>query len=77
MYINFQLNWVSRSVQTVYTTLFAKKNHELLKLVTTNSNLKTLDLFVWCFYIYSSKSSCVGIELFVIDSLVFVQQSHA
>ena len=37
MYINFQQNWVSRSVKTVHINLFAK-NRKLHKFATTNSN---------------------------------------
>ena len=37
MYINFQQNWVSRSVKTVRTNLFAKSD-KLPKFATANSN---------------------------------------
>ena len=37
--ISFQQTWVSRSVQTVHTNLFAK-NRKLHKFATINSNLK-------------------------------------
>ena len=37
MYINFQQNWVNRSVIIVHTNLFAK-NCKLHKFATTNSN---------------------------------------
>ena len=36
MYINFQQNWVCRSVKTVHTNLFAQYISH--KLATTNSN---------------------------------------
>ena len=44
MYINFQQNWVSRSVKTVHTNLFAKKC-ELHKFATTNSNFEKIESF--------------------------------
>ena len=37
MYINFQQNWVSRSVKTVRTNIFAK-NCKLHKFATINTN---------------------------------------
>ena len=37
MYINFQQNWVGRSVKTVHINIFAK-NHKLHKFAITNSN---------------------------------------
>ena len=42
MYINFQLNRVSRSVKTVHINLFAK-NCKLHKFATTNSNFAKID----------------------------------
>ena len=39
VHINFQQNWVSRSVKTVYTNLFSK-NCKLHKFATTNSNFE-------------------------------------
>ena len=42
--INFQQTQVSRSVQTVYTTIFAN-NRKLHKFATTNNNLKKKQLF--------------------------------
>ena len=42
MYINFQQNRVSKSVNTVHTNLFAK-NHKLHKFATTNSNFEKVD----------------------------------
>ena len=32
MYINFQQNWVGRSVKTVHTNVFAKKNANCINL---------------------------------------------
>ena len=42
MYIKFQQNWVSRSVKTVHTNLFAN-NRKLYKFATTNSNFEKKD----------------------------------
>ena len=39
MYMNFQQNWVSRSVKTVHTNLLAN-NRTLHKIATTNSNIE-------------------------------------
>ena len=44
MYINFQQTLVSRSVQTVYTNIFAN-NRNLHKFATTNSNFEKNDYF--------------------------------
>ena len=44
MYINFQQNWVSRSVKTVHTNLFAQYR-KLHKFATTNSNFEEINLF--------------------------------
>ena len=40
MHINFQQNRVNRSVITVHTSLFARKNRKLHKFATTHSNFK-------------------------------------
>ena len=47
MYINFQQNWVSRSVSTVRTNVFAKnhKMHKMHKFTTTNSDFEKIDYF--------------------------------
>ena len=42
MYIHFQQTWVSRSVQTVHTNIFAN-NRSLHKFATTNSNFEKND----------------------------------
>ena len=47
MYINFQQNWVSRSVKTVHTNLFAN-NRKLHKFATTNNNFEKKLLFPTC-----------------------------
>ena len=44
MYIKIQQNWVSRSVKTVHTNLFAN-NRKLYKFATTNSNFEKKKLF--------------------------------
>ena len=44
MYINLQQNWVSTTVKTVHTNLFAK-SLKLHKYATTNSNFKKMDYF--------------------------------
>ena len=44
MYINFQENWVSRSLKTVLTNIFAK-NGKLHKFVPTNSNFEKINFF--------------------------------
>ena len=44
MYINFQQNWVSRSVKTVQINVFAK-NRKLQKLPTTTTNFEKINYF--------------------------------
>ena len=44
MLINFQQNWVSRSVKTVHTNLFAQYR-KLHRFATTNSNLEKNNYF--------------------------------
>ena len=44
MYINFQQIWVSRSVETVLTNIFAN-NRKLHKFATTNRNFEKIDYF--------------------------------
>ena len=53
MYLNFQQNWVSRSVKIVHTNIFAK-NRKLHKFSTTNSNLEKID-----YSRYASSIVCV------------------
>ena len=43
-YFNFQQNWVSRSVKTVHTNVFAK-NHKLHSFANTNCVLKEINYF--------------------------------
>ena len=45
MHINFQQNWVSRSVKTVHTNLFAQYR-KLHKFATTNSNFEENQSFL-------------------------------
>ena len=44
MYINFRQNWVSRSVKTVHTNVFAN-NCKLHKFATSNNNFERIDYF--------------------------------
>ena len=44
MYINYQQKWVSRSVKTVHTNIFAK-NCKLHKFATNNSNFEKIKSF--------------------------------
>ena len=43
-YFNFQQNWVSRSVKTVHTNVFAKY-HKLYRFANTNSVFKEINYF--------------------------------
>ena len=55
MHINFQQNWVSRSVKTVHTNLFAQYR-KLHKFATTNSNFEENQSFWTCIII---KHTCI------------------
>ena len=68
MYINFQQTLVSRSVQTVHTTIFAN-NRNLHKFATTNSNLKKKKLF------RHASSYNVYVSIFSKIGLVYVDHS--
>ena len=57
MHINFQQNWVSRSVKTVHTNLFAQYR-KLHKFATTNSNFEESQSFWTCIII---KHTCISI----------------
>ena len=57
MHINFQQNWVSRSVKTVHTNLFAQYR-KLHKFATTNSNFEENQSFWTCIII---KHTCISI----------------
>ena len=57
MHINFQQNWVSRSVKTVHTNLFAQYR-KLHKFATTNSNFEENQSFLTCIII---KHTCISI----------------
>ena len=57
MHINFQQNWVSRSVKTVHTNLFAQYR-KLHKFATTNSNFEENQSFRTCSII---KHTCISI----------------
>ena len=57
MHINFQQNWVSRSVKTVHTNLFAQYR-KLHKFATTNSNFEENQHFWICIII---KQTCISI----------------
>ena len=50
MHINFQQNWVRRSVKTVHTNLFAQYR-KLHKFATTNSNFEENQSFWTCIII--------------------------
>ena len=55
MHINFQQNWVSRSVKTVHTNLFAQYR-KLHKFATTNSNFEENQSLWICIII---KQTCI------------------
>ena len=57
MHINVQQNWVSKSVKTVHTNLFAQYR-KLHKFATTNSNFEKNQSFWTCIII---KHTCISI----------------
>ena len=67
MYINFQQNWVSRSVKTVHTNIFAKKNTSCIICKYTNSIFLN-QLLQTCIII---KRTCISI----VSNIDFVDQS--
>ena len=58
MHINFQQNWVSRSVKTVHTNLFAQYR-KLHKFATTNSNFEENQSFWICIVLYCIVLYCI------------------